>query len=141
MIQFTKPGQSGSLSVVGKMRTEVQEALVAAGMPAKLYLLALDKAPTSQWLAENGLQPPVEGIPTISQKNGSILYNFGGRSTVAQTDGRLQGNFFLPKDGFTVEPATHRAFVAAKVAAAAAYANRRSASEPTEEDLEAGESA
>ena len=141
-IQFTKPG-AGSNSVIGKMKAEVGEALTAVGMPKTLYILALDKQPTSQWLRENGLEAPIEAHPTISMKNGGILYNFGGATTVAQTNGRMQGNFFLPKDGFTVDAATHKAFVEAKTAQAAERESVKvkKSLEPTAEDLEAGESA
>ncbi len=105
MIEFTKPAaqQATSLNVI---KAEVATALDSIGMPKKVYL-TLSDAPISG-------HESIEGNPAPSSKDGRIMYNFGGKSTLKAVVGRLQGNFFLPKDGFTVDPATLSAYQAAR---------------------------
>ena len=142
MIQFGK--QPAGQTVLGQIKHEVQNALIAAGMPGRLYLIVSGTPPSTAWLRENGLGDPIEANPTISSKDGRVMYNFGGKSELNGVGGRLQGNYFLPKDGFRVDRDTHKSFLAAKEARANAQAANRlrmSGSAPvTEEDLELGES-
>lgn len=115
-IQFTKP--AGSIgTAVQKIRAEVGEAIAQAGMPRKLYL-TLSEAPIEG-------HDSLEGNASLTQKDGRVMFNFGGRSTVQAVVGRLQGNFFLPKDGWTVDTATLKAYQEARKAQDAARSATR----------------
>ena len=105
MIQFTKSAtqQTGAVNTI---KAEVATALETIGMPKKIYITLSDNP--IDW------RESVEGNPAPSSKDGRIMYNFGGRSTLKAVVGRLQGNFFLPKDGFTVDAATLSAYQSAR---------------------------
>ena len=105
MIEFTKPiTQPGNaLSII---KSEVATALEGVGMPRKVYV-TLSDAPIAG-------HESIEGNPVPSGTDGRIMYNFGGKSTLRSVGVRLQGNCLLPKDGFTVDPATQERNKAAR---------------------------
>lgn len=110
-MEFTKPSAVKG-SAIQTIRSEVATALEGAGMPRKLYITVSDKPIEGH--------DSVEAPASLSQKDGRVMYNFGGKSTVSAVIGRLQGNFFLPKDGWTVDAATLKAYQEARAARDAA---------------------
>jgi hypothetical protein len=104
-MEFIKPSANVG-SALQTIKSEVAVALEGAGMPRKVYVTISD-APIEG-------HDSVEGLPAPSSKDGRIMYNFGGKSSIKTVVGRLQGNFFLPKDGWTVDPATLKAYQTAK---------------------------
>lgn len=104
-MEFIKPSASQG-TALQTLKGEVATALEGAGMPRRVYVTISDSPIEGH--------DSVEGTPAPSSKDGRIMYNFGGKSTVRATVGRLQGNFFLPKDGWTVDAATLKAYQTAK---------------------------
>lgn len=104
-MEFIKPTATQA-SALNTIKSEVAVALEGAGMPRRIYVTLSDSPIEGH--------DSVEGTPAPSSKDGRIMYNFGGKSTIKAVVGRLQGNFFLPKDGWTVDPATLKSYQAAK---------------------------
>ena len=107
MIQFTAP-TTQQVTPMNTIKSEVAVALESVGMPRQVYVTISDK-PIAGYES-------VEGKPAPSSKDGRIMYNFGGKAGISGNPvvGRLQGNWFLPKDGFTVDQATLTAYQTAK---------------------------
>lgn len=104
-MEFTKVStiKGGAVQTIN---SEVATTLEGAGMPRKVYI-TLSDAPLEG-------HDSIEGAASISQKDGRVMYNFGAKATLKAVVGRLQGNFFLPKDGWTVDAGTLKAYQVAK---------------------------
>ena len=106
-IQFNAP-VTQAVTPVNTIKAEVAVALESVGMPRQVYVTLSDK-PIAGYES-------VEAKPMPSSKDGRIMYNFGARAGIAGNPvlGRLQGLWLLPKDGFTVDAATHASWKAAR---------------------------
>lgn len=124
--------KAGSLSNAARVKKELEPLLAAEGYASKAYLVLLPCRPTDKWVSESGGEL-IEGNPTISSKDGTVMYNFSGKLT----KGRLGGNLFLP---VTVGPKLFGRFIAAKEADDMAKKAKQRKTTIEEEDLEAGES-
>ena len=125
--------KKGSLTPVSVIKKELEGLLARAGYAATEYLVVLPARPTDKWVAENGVEL-IEGKPTISSKDGTVMYNFSGRISTGP-EGRIGGNHFLP---LTVGPKMFARFLDAK---AQVEADKQAKRRPSlDDDMEAGES-
>jgi len=107
------PGH-GSQTILGQIKARVVKGLEKKGMPGTLYVAVFSLRPSEQECKDMGITL-IEAHPTLSTKDGRVMYNYGNKVTVGNgVDARCQGNIFLPKEGFTAPPAAHAAFKAAK---------------------------
>lgn len=95
-------GGSASLTVINEIKACLAESLEDAGMPRKIWLYVSPHQLDAKTVNEAGMSE-VEGNAIPSVKNGRIMYNFGGKFVLAETEVRIGGNVFLPADGFTVD--------------------------------------
>lgn len=118
--------------VISEIKHDVAVALMQAGLPGS-FSLDLSK------LSTDNLKLTGEIIlkPTLSKKDGRVMYNATSQNvTIGGVAVKPMGNWLLPKQGFTVDAETHRAYAQA---VAERDAKKKAKSSPTEEDLDAGE--
>lgn len=125
--------QSGSEDAVGAIKAGVAQALMEAGLPGS-FSIPLDE------LGVKGLTGQLHFKPTIGKKDGRVMYNITNSSEVIMAGVKVKpmGNWFLPKQGFTVDGETLKAYQAATIAR---DEKRKANSNGTisEADLEEGE--
>lgn len=128
-------GQTVAADPIASIKSGVAEALMAAGLPGALSL-DLSKL---QMKAPNGSLITGQIIlkPTISKKDGRVMYNVTGDVVIGEHKVKPMGNWLLPKATFTVDSETHKAYAAA---VADRDAKRKASAErvaKTDEEIEA----
>lgn len=117
---------------ISSIKVAVSQALMESGLPGALSIDLTQ-------LGIKGLGGQLNLKPTISKKDGRVMYNMTGQDvTIGGVSVKTMGNWMLPKDGFCVDEETHRTYSAA-VAARDAKRKTRVSGEPTDEELDAGE--
>lgn len=144
-VSFGK-AEASSTDNVAAIKTIVAAGLMDSGLPGSLSLnigaLGLS--------APNG--EPITGEiilkPTISKKDGRVMYNSTGTVVIGGVTVKPMGNWLLPKNGFTVDHETHQAYVSAtqerdnmrKARAARVALTPEQLRQAEQDALEAGES-
>lgn len=95
---------SGPQSVIQAVKTGVAQAIMAQGLPGS-FSIAADQDKVSGTL---------DFKPTISAKDGRVMYNLRGELTVGGITVKVMGNGLLPKKGFMADPNTLKAYQTAR---------------------------
>ena len=109
-VGFINTSTSKPTNEVQAIRLDLRASLRENGIPTSLYLSISDKPPVGTEY--------IQGDASMSKKDGKVMFNFGGKSSIGTLAGRLQGNFFVA--GMAVDQATLTSYQKAHAAAEAA---------------------
>jgi len=127
-----------STTRLNQIKNNLVAGLVKVGMPGSLHVYVSSKALTLDDAQALGLTFAGEGHAIISQNDGRVMYNIGGKLTVGHAECRINGNIMLPKGQFTVKAETFKAYKQAKEEQK--QAREANKAKMTEDELSAGES-
>lgn len=121
---------------IGQIKSAVATALMESGLPGAF---SLDLSKTGV----NGLTGMLHLRPTISKKDGRVMYNCTSQDvTIGGVAIKPMGNWMLPKNGFCVDSETHKAYsqaVAERDEKRKAQTGVAARTPQTDEELDAGE--
>lgn len=134
-ITFSDSAEStltGPQAVISDIRSSVATALMRQGIPGAVSV------PISQ----DGVTGELELRASVSSKTGKVLYNISGEIILGGLTLRVQGNGFTPKNSrLQISGQDLADYQKAKAEVSAAWVVKKASKEPSDADLEAGESA
>ena len=111
IMALVKTADKKQVGVLATLKANLAADLEAKGLPSKVYIVVLSKAPSPAWLKENGVTCHGEGLPIIGAKGG-IMYNTSGRGDIHGEKSRIGGNVFL--SDMSADEETRLAYMTAK---------------------------
>lgn len=104
-------GKVATSDPIASIKKGVELALMEAGLPGAL---SIDLSRLGMKTHGGSLITGTLNLkPTISKKDGRVMYNTTGEVMIGEVKIKPMGNWLLPKDQFSVDEETHEAYALA----------------------------